>query len=128
MTIKRFADGEPCIRVLKRDNLDLPLLVNRLKLCFMTTLTDKQLHELAHKRVEFKTHLIAYGIVISTCWIIWAIMGQHYPWPVWPMAGWGVGLVFHYLFEYQPSKFLSEEEEYRKLKGQSERHGHMMPE
>ncbi|HEU4901491.1 MAG TPA: 2TM domain-containing protein [Flavisolibacter sp.] len=82
----------------------------------MQTLTDQQLRQLARKRIEFKSHLIAYCIIIGSCWIIWAVMGRNYPWPIWPMVGWGVGLVFHYLFEYRPSTFLSEEAEYRKLK------------
>lgn len=82
----------------------------------MQTLNDHQLHQLARKRVEFKGHLIAYCIIIGSCWIIWAVTGLHYPWPLWPMVGWGIGLVFHYLFEYRSSTLLSEEEEYEKLK------------
>ena len=82
----------------------------------MQTLTDHQLRQLARKRVEFKSHLIAYSVIIGACWLMWALMGRHYPWPIWPMVGWGICLVFHYLFEYRPAKFLSEEEEYEKLK------------
>jgi hypothetical protein len=82
----------------------------------MQPLTDSQLHELAHKRVDFRRHLIVYCIIISALWLIWFITGQGYVWPVWPMAGWGIGLIFHYAFEYRTSKFLSEEEEYKKLK------------
>jgi hypothetical protein len=36
------------------------------------------------------------------------------------MIGWGIGLVFHYVFEYRSSRFLSEEEEYQKLKTKME--------
>ena len=84
----------------------------------MQTLTDKQLHEMAKKRVEFRTHLVVYLVVNSFLWIIWYFTGQGYMWPIWPMAGWGVGLIFHYIFEYRTSKYFSEEEEYRKLKDQ----------
>jgi len=82
----------------------------------MQTFTDTQLHERARRRVEFRTHLIVYVITISTLWIIWMITRQGYPWPIWPMAGWGIGVLFHYLFDYRPSRLLSEEEEYKKLK------------
>ncbi|HEU4633040.1 MAG TPA: 2TM domain-containing protein [Flavisolibacter sp.] len=82
----------------------------------MATLSDKQLHELARRRVEFRTHLFVYVIVNAALWSIWFFTGSRYPWPVWPMAGWGIGLLFHYLFEYRQSSLFSEEEEFEKLK------------
>ena len=82
----------------------------------MQVLTDSQLHELARKRVDFRRHLIVYCVIISVLWLIWLVTDQGYVWPVWPMAGWGIGLIFHYVFDYRSSKFLSEEEEYKKLK------------
>ena len=84
----------------------------------MQNLTDKQLRELAHKRVEFRTHLLVYFIVNGALWSIWWFTGQGYAWPVWPMAGWGIGVLFHYLFDYRRSSLLSEEEEYKKLKSE----------
>lgn len=86
----------------------------------MQTFTDKQLRQQAHKRVDFRAHLMVYCVVIGALWGMWALTSKGYPWPVWPMLGWGIGLVFHYLFEYRPSGFLSEEEEYEKLKRKSE--------
>ena len=86
----------------------------------MKSPTDTQLRELAHKRVEFRSHLVVYCVIISVLWIIWYITGAGYIWPVWPMAGWGIGLIFHYLFNYRPSRFLSEEEEFKKLKREME--------
>jgi len=82
----------------------------------MATYTDKQLHELARKRVDFRRHLIVYCIVNGMLWLIWYLIGQKYPWPLWPMGGWAIGLIFHYIFEYRNPKILSEEEEYNKLK------------
>jgi hypothetical protein len=86
----------------------------------MHTLNDSQLHELARKRVEFRSHLIVYVVIIGTLWLIWFLTGQGYMWPVWPMAGWGAGLVFHYVFEYRSNRLLSEEEEYERLKRKME--------
>ena len=79
-------------------------------------LTDTQIRELARKRIEFRSHLIVYLIVNATLWIIWYATGRGYMWPIWPMTGWGIGVIFHYLFDYRPARFLSEEEEYIKLK------------
>lgn len=86
----------------------------------MQTFSDSQLHEIARKRVEFRAHLIVYCVVNGALWILWYVTGQGYPWPLWPLIGWGIGLTFHYLFEYRPSRLLSEEEEYQKLKKQVE--------
>jgi hypothetical protein len=88
----------------------------------MQTPTDTQLRELARKRVDFRRHLIVYGIVNGALWMIWFVTGQGYLWPVWPMAGWGIGVLFHYIFDYRTSGFLSEEEEYTKLKKEIEGH------
>ena len=86
----------------------------------METPTDTELHALARKRVEFRAHLTVYVITNATFWLIWFLTGQGYVWPVWPMAGWGIGVVFHYVFEYRTSRLLSEEEEFKKLKKKME--------
>ena len=88
----------------------------------MQSLTDVQLLELAHKRVEFRAHLVVYCVTNAALWIIWWFTGSQYIWPIWPMVGWGIGLIFHYLFNYRSSKFLSEEEEYKKLKKEIKEH------
>ena len=82
----------------------------------MSIPTDTKLHELARKRVEFRIHLVVYIVTNTALWMIWFFTSRGYPWPVWPMACWGICVVFHYLFEYRPARFFSEEEEYRKLK------------
>lgn len=84
----------------------------------MATLSDSQLHELARKRVDFRAHLVVYFVINAFLWGIWFITGQGYPWPIWPTVGWGIGVIFHYLFDYRPSRYLSEEEEFQKLKRQ----------
>jgi hypothetical protein len=82
----------------------------------MQNSSDNQLHELARKRVDFRKHLITYCVINALLWGIWIATGASYPWPVWPTAGWGIGLIFHYIFEDNPSRLLSEEEEYKKMK------------
>ncbi|MGE5519135.1 MAG: 2TM domain-containing protein, partial [Candidatus Dadabacteria bacterium] len=85
-------------------------------------LTDHQIHEIARKRVGFRAHLVVYLVTNAAFWIIWLATGQGYLWPVWLMALWGIGLVFHYMFDYRTTSFLSEEEEYKKLKSHLEEH------
>jgi len=40
-------------------------------------------------------HLGSYLAVIVGLWLIWALTGAGYPWPIWPMLGWGMGLLGH---------------------------------
>jgi hypothetical protein len=53
---------------------------------------------LKRHREEFFQHLTSYVIVNGFLWFVWfwATRGG-YPWPVWPMAGWGIGLAFHFM-------------------------------
>ena len=36
-----------------------------------------------------------YLAVVALLWLIWLVTGAGYPWPVWPMLGWGIGVVGH---------------------------------
>ncbi len=44
---------------------------------------------------EFRNHVAVYVIVNAILVAIWALSGQGYFWPVWPILGWGIGLVLH---------------------------------
>ena len=33
-----------------------------------------------------------YLAVMALLWLIWLVTGAGYPWPVWPMLGWGIGV------------------------------------
>jgi hypothetical protein len=91
----------------------------------MQSLSDSQLKELAHKRVEFRTHLVVYFVINAALWVIWFVTGQGYIWPVWPLVGWGIGLLFHYLFDYRASKLFSEQQEFENLKKRFEKQERM---
>jgi hypothetical protein len=39
-----------------------------------------------------------------------------YPWPIWVMLGWGIGIAFQYFDAYHGSKQELEQQEYEKLK------------
>jgi preprotein translocase subunit YajC len=59
---------------------------------------DEQLWKIAKQRVAFKKNLFSYIITIVFLWgIWWFTIGKDqgfngYPWPIWPMLGWGLGL------------------------------------
>jgi hypothetical protein len=38
-------------------------------------------------------HIRTYLAVVALLWVIWLVTGAGYPWPIWPMLGWGIGVV-----------------------------------
>lgn len=80
---------------------------------------DEQIYALAKKRVEekkgFFVHLTVYIIVNILLVLIWAFTaGGGYPWFVWPLGGWGIGLLFHslgvFVFESKSDRAAIEKE------------------
>jgi len=64
-------------------------------------MTEEQIYELAKERVEarrgFTVHLIVYVVVNAMLVCLWAfVSGRGFPWFVFPLGGWGIGLVAHY--------------------------------
>ena len=49
----------------------------------------------ARERREFAEHLRSYLGVMVLLVAIWALTGADYFWPVWPMLGWGIGVLSH---------------------------------
>ncbi len=66
---------------------------------YLLAASESELRQRAVKRLkrkqELRQHVISYTIVIGALWIIWAVTSRSYPWPIWPMLGWGIGLAFH---------------------------------
>lgn len=72
---------------------------------------DPSLWKQAKARVGFKIHLRTYLLVNASFWLIWAFSnysfsssthsGWIFPWPLFPMIGWGIGLVSHYFSVYR---------------------------
>ena len=60
---------------------------------------DEQLRERAverlKKRSEFWAHLAAYVLINALIVVVWFAVGGGFFWPVFPLAGWGIGLFFH---------------------------------
>jgi hypothetical protein len=49
----------------------------------------------AAPRPRLDGQLRTYLAVIALLWLIWLVTGTGYPWPVWPMLGWGIGVAGH---------------------------------
>lgn len=72
-------------------------------------MTEEEIYEAAKQKVEdkkgFRTHFIVYLCINAMLVIIWAITDfGGFPWFVFPLGGWGIGIVFHFLSVYVFSK------------------------
>lgn len=47
------------------------------------------------KRAELRSHLTVYVVFNTMLIVIWAVMGHNFFWPIFPLLGWGVGIVLH---------------------------------
>ena len=85
-------------------------------------MSEEQIYKQAEKRVAAKRgffiHLIVYLAVNILLVLIWAFAaGGGFPWFIFPLAGWGIGILFHFLgvfvFERKPNKAAIEKEAQR---------------
>lgn len=87
---------------------------------------DEKLWRIARKRADFKKSLFSYLVINAFFWgIWWFTAGRHsgfhgYPWPVWIMLGWGLGLGYQYFEAYNGNRQDLAEQEYKKLKNQQD--------
>jgi hypothetical protein len=62
-------------------------------------MTDEELETKAKKRVEarmgFLIHAAIYVIASTGFIVTWALSTTTYPWFLWPVLGWGIGIVSH---------------------------------
>ena len=52
------------------------------------------IERLQNKR-DFRNHALVYCAVNMMLVVIWAASGAGYFWPIWSIAGWGIGLALH---------------------------------
>ena len=64
-------------------------------------LPEEEVYRLARQRVEekkgFYIHLTVYVLVNILLILIWFFTGAGFPWFIFPLGGWGIGLLFHFL-------------------------------
>ena len=79
----------------------------------------KEAKRRAKKKLEFYIHLVIYIIVISILAIVWFMTSTEFLWIIFPIIGWGIAVLIHYLrvFVYTEDKILDEmaEKEYQKM-------------
>lgn len=47
------------------------------------------------KRRDFRNHLFVYVVVNSAFVVMWLFLGGGFFWPIFPILGWGIGVIFH---------------------------------
>lgn len=73
----------------------------------------------ANMKLGFRAHLMAYAVVNAGLAMINLVTSPNYFWFVWPLMGWGVGLVAHGFVVYADGAASRErmiEEEYERLR------------
>lgn len=79
---------------------------------------DVDRRQAAIKRLEakrgFGIHLVVYLSVNALLVVIWLMTGRGYFWPIWPIAGWGIGLAAHRWMTYS-QKPISEDDIRREM-------------
>lgn len=92
----------------------------------MSDTNDEVLWRKARKRADFRKNLYSYIAVNTFLWFVWWFTTgintgfTGYPWPVWVMLGWGIGLAMQFYNAYLSNKKDLAEIEYEKLKRQQE--------
>ena len=57
-------------------------------------LREQALERLKKKR-DFRGHVMVYVLVNTFLVVIWAVTSHGFFWPVFPMVGWGIGVVMN---------------------------------
>lgn len=47
------------------------------------------------KKRDFHAHLLIYVLVNAFLVVIWAVTGRPFFWPIFPIVGWGIGVVMN---------------------------------
>ena len=88
-----------------------------------TGMSEEEIYRKAKERVEekkgFRIHLAVYIGVNILLVIIWAATGAGFPWFVFPLGGWGIGILFHFLGVYVFSR--QTERDRREIEKEAER-------
>jgi hypothetical protein len=101
-------------------SVSLPLLTKNIKIMKSNYLNEEERYNKAVEKVEkikaFYANLTSYVLVISFLFYVNYTTYWEHKWFLYPMIGWGIGLMFHYFeaFGYYP--FISKDWEERKIK------------
>lgn len=90
--------------------------------------TDEEMRQTARQTAErkagFYSHLGIYIIVNLFLIVLWYITGGGFPWFIFILFGWGIGIVAHYWGTFHGQAYIDglTDKEYRKLKEQEKEH------
>jgi hypothetical protein len=84
---------------------------------------DNEVYKKAEKRVRekigFYFHFAAFVIVSAALFFIWYLTTPDgYPWFQWPILGWGIGILFHFVSTFVVTGKLKE----RMIEREMEKH------
>jgi uncharacterized ion transporter superfamily protein YfcC len=85
-----------------------------------STLRGRALRRLK-KRRDFFAHLLVYVLVNAFIVVIWAVTSNGFFWPIFPMVGWGIGVVMNAWDVWRGDEF-SEEDIAREIQRMSNVH------
>lgn len=80
----------------------------------METARDTELRERAikylKKRRDFRAHLLVYTLVNAFLVVTWVLTSSGgFFWPIFPIVGWGIGVVMNAWDVYSPTDFTEED-------------------
>jgi hypothetical protein len=62
-------------------------------------------YSLAESRHGFRVHAAVYAVVMTGLIVLNAALiaftDSNFPWVIFPLVGWGIGLTFHYVYGYR---------------------------
>lgn len=84
----------------------------------MDKVQDEALWKVAKKRSAFKLSVIIYLVINAFLVGLWYVTTgrTYYFWPIWPMIGWGLAIVFQFVDAYMANGLFSEDKEFERLK------------
>jgi uncharacterized ion transporter superfamily protein YfcC len=76
-------------------------------------LHDRAVKQLKKQR-DFRGHLLVYVLVNTFLVVIWAITSHGFFWPIFPIVGWGIGVVMN-AWDVYGRREISEEDIQREM-------------
>jgi fatty acid desaturase len=80
-----------------------------------------------HRKAEFRRHLFTYAVVNLLLIAIWAAIGVTaggwFPWPLFPIVFWGLGIVTQAWYVYGDRRRLTEDDVQREMQRLQDQQG-----
>jgi Na+-driven multidrug efflux pump len=76
-------------------------------------------YSLAEARSGFKIHAVVYAVVMTGLVVLNALLIAYtdvdFPWVLFPLVGWGIGLTFHYVYGFKRAEIPIRERQHQVL-------------